>query len=65
MSQISTPSYLMRVRADYDHHDVAGGRACGERVAPPRRTAWGMRQGHFQLARGALLYGFQPQNGEA
>jgi len=62
MSQISTPSYLMRVRADYDHHDVAAAGHWG--VSLPEAYRLGMRQGHFQLARGALLYGFQPQNGE-
>ena len=61
-SQIETPSYLMRVRAQWDHHDVAAAGHWG--VSLPEAYRLGMRQGHFQLARVALLYGFQPQNGE-
>ena len=62
LSQIETPSYLLRVRAQYDHHDVAAAGHWG--VSLPEAYRLGMRQGHFQLARTALLYGFQPQNGE-
>ena len=62
MSQISTPSYLMRVRAEYDHHDTAAMGRWGVPIVEAQRL--GMRQGHFQLARNALLYGFNPANGE-
>ena len=62
MSQISTPTYLQRVRAEYDHHDTAAMGRWGVGIAEAQRL--GMHQGHFQLARGALLYGFNPANGE-
>jgi len=62
MSMISTPSYLLRVRAEYDHHDTAAMARWGVPIAQAQRL--GMRQGHFQLMRNCLLYGFNPQNGE-
>lgn len=62
MSMISTPSYLLRVRAEYDHHDTAAMNRWGVSIVEAQRL--GMRQGHFQLARNALLYGFNPTNGE-
>lgn len=62
MSMISTPSYLMRVRAEWDHHDSAAMGRWGLNIQETFRL--GMRQGHFQLARNALLYGFNPGNGE-
>lgn len=62
MSQISTPTYLLRVRAEYDHHDTNGMSRWGVGIAEAQRL--GMHQGHFQLARGALLYGMNPANGE-
>lgn len=61
-SQISTPTYLLRVRAEYDHHDTAAAGRWG--VSGPEVHRLGMRQGHFQLARAALLYGMNPENGE-
>lgn len=61
-SQISTPTYLLRVRGEYDHHDTAAVGRWGASIADIQRL--GMRQGHFQLARTALLYGFNPVNGE-
>lgn len=61
-SQISTPTYLLRVRANYDHHDVAASGRWG--FGLPEAYRLGMRQGTFQLMRDALLYGFNPQNGE-
>lgn len=61
-SQISTPTYLQRVRAEYDHHDTAAAARWG--FGLPEAYRLGMWQGHFQLARSALLYGFQPANGE-
>jgi hypothetical protein len=62
LSMISTPSYLLRVRAEYDHHDTAAMGRWGVPIVEAQRL--GMRQGHFQLARSALLYGFNPANGE-
>lgn len=62
MSMISTPSYLLRVRAEYDHHDTAAMGRWGVPIVEAQRL--GMRQGHFQLARNALLSGMQPANGE-
>ena len=61
-SQISTPTYLQRVRATYDHHDTAAAGRWG--FALPEAYRLAMWQGHFQLARSALLYGYQPANGE-
>lgn len=59
---LSTPTHLMRVRAEYDHHDTAAAARWGIGITEAQRL--GMRQAHFQLARDALLYGFNPQNGE-
>lgn len=61
-SMISTATYLMRVRAEYDHHDTAAMGRWGVSIVEAQRL--GMRQGHFQLARNALLYGMNPANGE-
>ena len=60
--QISTPTYLQRVRAEYDHHDTAAMSQWGVSIVEAQRL--GMRQGHFQLMRSALLYGYQGANGE-
>lgn len=61
-AQISTPTYLMRVRAEYDHHDTA---AAGNWDLPiDEAYRLGMRQGIFQGLRDMLLYGVNPQNGE-
>jgi hypothetical protein len=62
LSMISTPTYLLRVRAEYDHHDTAAFGRYGVSIVETQRL--GMRQGHFQLARSALLYGFNPAAGE-
>ena len=62
LSQISTPSYLLRVRAEYDHHDTAAMARRGVSIVEAQRLA--MRQGHFQLLRSMLLYGMNPANGE-
>lgn len=61
-SRISTPSYLLQVRAEYNHHDVAA--AARYNAALPEMYRLGMRQAHNQLLRGACLYGFNPQTGE-
>lgn len=62
MSYISTPTYLQRVRAEYDHHDTAAFGRWGASIVEAQRL--GMRQGHYQLLRSALLYGLNPANGE-
>lgn len=62
MSMISTATYLMRVRAEYDHHDTAAMNRWGVSIVEAQRL--GMRQAHFQFARNGLLYGFNPANGE-
>jgi hypothetical protein len=61
-SLIGTATYLQRVRAEYDHHDTAAASRWGYSIVEAHRL--GMRQGHFQLARNALLYGLNPANGE-
>ena len=61
-SLISAPTYLQRVRAEYDHHDTAMSAAWGVNLVDAQRLA--MRQGHFQLLRNNLLVGVQPANGE-
>lgn len=59
---MSLPTYVQRVRAEYDHHDTANASHWGFSIVDAQRLA--MRQGHFQLLRNSLLYGMQPQNGE-
>jgi hypothetical protein len=61
-NMISTPTYLTRVRAEYDHHDTAAMSNWGVSIVDAQRL--GMRQGIFQQARSALLYGFNPTTGE-
>lgn len=61
-SMISTMTYMIRVRSEYDHHDVAAGARWG--FAVPEAYRLGMRQANFQLARDAALHGMNPQNGE-
>lgn len=62
LSQISTPSYELRVRGEYDHHDTAAMGRWGVPIVEAQRL--GMRQGIFQLMRNILLYGMNPSNGE-
>lgn len=62
LSQIFTATYLMRVNAQYDHHDTAAAGRWGVSIVDSHRLA--MRQGHFQMARNAGLYGFMPNFGE-
>lgn len=59
---ISTPTYLMRVRAEYDHHDTAAMGRWGISIVEAQRL--GSRQGIFQQLRTGLLQGFTPANGE-
>ena len=58
----STPTYLQRVRAEYDHHDTAALGMWNTSIVSAQSA--GMRQGHFQLMRNSLLYGMNPANGE-
>ena len=58
----STATYLTRVRAIWDHHDMA--RAANFAIGLPGATDLAMRQGIFQQMRTGLLYGFNPANGE-
>ena len=62
LSQISAPTYLLRVRAEYDHHDTAAMARWGLSIVDAHRL--GMRQATFQLIRNGLIYGFNPSNGE-
>jgi hypothetical protein len=62
MSMISTASYLLRVRAEYDHHDTAAMGRWGVSIVEAQRL--GTRQAHFQLLRTMVLNGMNPSNGE-
>jgi hypothetical protein len=53
--QFSTPTYLMRARAEYDHHDIQQAGVWG--VALPEAQRLGMRQAIFQQVRSAALFG--------
>jgi hypothetical protein len=58
----TTPTYLIRTRAQWDHHDIARG---GEwNLSVPSALDLAAFQGIFQQERSALLYGFNPGNGE-
>ena len=61
-TMISAPTYLLQVRNQYNHHDVAAGARWG--FAVPEAYRLGGRQANFQLARDACLFGMNPQNGE-
>lgn len=62
VSQISTPTYLQRVRSEYDHHDTAAAGRNGFSLVEAMRL--GTQQAHANNARTALLYGYNPVNGE-
>jgi hypothetical protein len=62
MSLVRTSTYLHRVRAEWDHHDVAAYARYG--VSLPETQRLGMRQGIYQFLRTALLKGVNPANGE-
>lgn len=59
---LGTATYLLRVRSQYDSHDVAAAASWDFSIVESQRLA--MRQGMFQLSRSGLLYGFNPANGE-
>jgi hypothetical protein len=61
-TMIQAPSYLLQVRNEYNHHDVAAGARWG--FAVPEAYRLGGRQANFQLCRDANLFGMNPQNGE-
>ncbi|HEX8711545.1 MAG TPA: hypothetical protein VF730_06705 [Terracidiphilus sp.] len=58
----STPTYLARTRAIYDHHDMAA--AANYSVSLPHAQELAGRQGIFQQMRSGALYGYNPANGE-
>jgi len=60
--QYSTPTYLVRTRSVWDHHDIAA--AASYNVSLPAAQDLAARQGIYQQMRTALLYGYQPSNGE-
>jgi hypothetical protein len=62
MSQNSTATYLMQVRAEFGHHDTAA--LARYNMGIDQAQTLGMQQAHFQLDRIALLYGMNPANGE-
>ena len=62
LSLVSAPTYLLRVRAEWDYHDQTAFSRHGVNLDQANTLA--MRQGHYQLARNALLYGMNPANGE-
>ena len=59
---LQVPTYMFKVRSVYDHHDVRSAGNWGFSAVDGYRL--GMRQGNFQLARDACLFGMNPQNGE-
>ncbi len=56
----STPTYLMRARAEYSHHDVQ--QAGVWSVSLPEAQRLGMRQATFQQTRTAALFGMGGTN---
>jgi hypothetical protein len=59
---ISTATYRLQTRAQYDNFDEAATGAWG--YALPQAMRLAARQGIAQQLRNALLYGFNPANGE-
>jgi hypothetical protein len=57
-----TLTYLARVRAEWDHHDIAAASNWGVGLVAAQDLA--MKQGIYQIMRTALLYGFNPTNNE-
>jgi hypothetical protein len=62
LNMISAPTYLLRTRAQWDHHDVAAGARWG--LAVPEGYRLALRQTNYQLCRDFCLYGGKPQYGE-
>lgn len=61
-SMISTPSYLVQARAEYNHHDTARAGVWGFSLVDAYRLA--NQQGFVNAARTFLLDGANPANGE-
>ena len=61
-TMLSAPTYLLQVRNEWNHHDVAAGSRWG--FAVPEAYRLGGHQANFQLARDLCLYGANPTNGE-
>ena len=61
-SMISTATYRLQTRAQYDNFDEAATGAWG--YALPQAMRLAARQGIAQQLRNALLYGYNPANGE-
>lgn len=61
-SMISTPTYLVQSRAEYNHHDTARAGAYGFPLVEAYRLA--NQQGFVNTGRVALLNGLNPANGE-
>ena len=59
---ISTPTYLLRNRVEYDHHESNRAGQWGFPI--DEAYVNGMNQGFFQQMRVANLYGMTPSNGE-
>lgn len=53
--QVATPTYLWRIRAEYDHHDTQQAGVWGVALSEAQRL--GMRQGIFQQVRTTALFG--------
>jgi len=61
-SMIATPTYLVRIHAEYDHHDTAAAGRYGFSLTDAVRLA--NQQAVCNTARTFLLYGANPANGE-
>ena len=61
-SLIFTPTYLTRVRYEFDHHDAAASGRWGHSITDLYRH--GTLQAHFQFMRTALIFGVNPQLSE-
>jgi len=61
-SMISTATYRVQTRAQYDHFDESASSAWG--YALPQAMRLAARQGIAQQLRNALLFGYNPANGE-
>lgn len=57
-----TPTYLARLRYEFDHHDAAAAGRWGHAITDLYRL--GSQQAHFQLMRTALIFGISPALGE-
>lgn len=58
----STPTYMLRAQAEYDHHDIAAASVWDVPLLDAERL--GCRQAIFQQLRSMLLYGMNAAGGE-